>query len=131
MKQTLSVCWCVDGNGQFFYVLDAKTNNISQFKINADGTLSPLNPPSVPDGGGVYTIKTAKTVSGSFLYVTVPESNKILQYKINANGTLTPLSPSFTTSTGDQPAGIAVHPNAPNAYESDRWLARVGCSQGC
>lgn len=67
----------------------------AQYAVNADGSLTPLTPFSVPTGGSTSSIATltGKTTA----YVTSASDNLIYQFDI-ATGALTPLSPPTVSS---------------------------------
>jgi trimeric autotransporter adhesin len=100
----------------------ANANNLSQYvvgtNVGTNGTLSPLNPPTVATGPNPYSLTTDPT--NQFVYVanfTSPGSGpgSISQFSIGADGSLTPLS-TPTIPTGHGPNGIAANPAAPYLY---------------
>ncbi len=107
----------------FAYVVNfsAYTNSvgtISQFVIAPDGSLTPLNPASLPIGFNPYSLTI--DISGRYLYAAnfISPGNSagtVSQFFINSNGSLSPLMPA-TTSTGNGPNDIAVNPNGGFAY---------------
>ena len=48
----------VDPSGQFAYVANFDSNNVSQYGIEADGTLSALTPATVPAGTEPFSVTT-------------------------------------------------------------------------
>jgi 6-phosphogluconolactonase (cycloisomerase 2 family) len=48
----------VDPSGHFAYVANQASDNVSQYRIGADGTLSPLVPDEVPAGTTPYAVTT-------------------------------------------------------------------------
>ncbi len=83
----------VTPNGKNFYIssLNTPNNQVAQYAVNQDGTLTPLAPATVVTG--TFPTWVSITPDGKFLYVTNNKDNTISQFKINADGTLTPLIP--------------------------------------
>ena len=95
----------VDPSGQFLYVVDQDSNQISGFRIAATtGRLSAtLNSPY---NTGALPAFVAISPSNKFLYVTNAGAASISGYSVNpASGELAPSS--ATVSTGSSPAWIA------------------------
>ena len=90
----------VDPSGHTAYVTNLGSDTVSQYRIDATGTLTPLSPPTVSTGTEPSSITVDP--SGHTVYVMNRDSNTISQYSIDATGTLTPLSPP-TVSTGMVP----------------------------
>ena len=82
------------------------TNNVLQFTVGADGTLTPT-PGGVATGNGASGI--AITGDGESAYVANPGSNTISQYSVGTGGALSPRSPA-TVPTGSDPSQIAITP---------------------
>jgi len=102
----------------FVYVVNTyntSTNGtISQFSVNADGTLTPLNPPSVATGVGPFAI--AVDPMGRSAYVANYTGRSVSQYKINSDGTLSPFPSATVPSAGVEAQYITVDPAGHNAY---------------
>ena len=96
------------------YVVNLGDGTISQYTIEADGTLSPMNPASVTNPGmhtvGVSPVGLTIDPSGNFLYVTNSADGTLSQFSIGSEGQLTPLSPS-TVAAGIDPVSIVVAPS--------------------
>jgi DNA-binding beta-propeller fold protein YncE len=100
------------------YVTNLWTDNVSQYDVEADGTLTPKRPATVdafskplgvavhPDGGSVYV---ANFDPLDFV------SGKVSQYTVGGNGVLNPKSPA-TVVSGVSPSGVAVHPDGLSVY---------------
>jgi len=97
----------IDRTGSFLYVIN-NTNNtaagtISQYSIGADGSLSPLNPATVPAGNGTTNAPFYGTidVNGNLFVANLgnalgdPET--VSGYKITATGQLSSLGPDVMT----------------------------------
>jgi DNA-binding beta-propeller fold protein YncE len=135
----------VSPNGQFLYVADsAFSGGISPFRVNADGTLSPIACGTNCTFGSPFGL--AVSPNGKFLYATETLSPKVTPYAINADGSLTPIPCSGSNcSTGSGPEGVAVSPNgqflyvantstgtvSPFAINADGSLTPITCGAGC
>lgn len=84
------------------------TNEINQFSIGADGTLSPLSPVAVASSYQLLSI--AVDPSGKYVYVSNTHSDNITQYSISIDGTLSPLSPP-AIATRSMPYLIFIDPS--------------------
>ncbi|MCW3051031.1 MAG: hypothetical protein JWN14_201 [Chthonomonadales bacterium] len=110
----------VDRTGKFAYVINSKSNSISPFTINADGTLTPLGAAPVALGKAP-SVLTINPVGGSHtLYVAAADATSALlyQFNINADGTLTPLGSGSVASTSG-PLDMVVDPAGKYLYEID------------
>ena len=116
-----------DPSGHYLYVANGGTldsNYVSQFTINSDGTLTPMNPAKVATGSNPASL-TVDPLS-RYLYVTNtgeyvminenPGAGTWSQYSIGANGALTPMSSPMAT-TG--PPSIAADPAGRYVYVAD------------
>lgn len=114
-------CVTIDPSAKFAYVTSGAANSISQYQINANGTLSPLTPFLVPSGGAsgsgtAYDIKVISLASGEYAYVANYFDGTIAQFSLNGTtGQLTPLSPALVT-VGTYALSIAVHPTGKFVY---------------
>jgi 6-phosphogluconolactonase len=95
----------VDPSGQFLYVADSSSNQVSGFRIKAVvGTLSALS--NSPYSSGPAPDFIAISPTNKFLYVSNSGNSSISAYMIDpATGNLIPASGAVPT--GGQPAGIA------------------------
>src|SRR5215510_2985266 len=77
--------------GQFAYVANQFSNDVSGYTINATtGTLTPI--PGSPFAAGAAPSSLAVDPTGKFTYVANQFSNDVSGYTINATtGTLTPI----------------------------------------
>lgn len=98
----------VTQSGQFLYVVNSGSNNVTAFSIGATGLLSPV----APSGAKTNPISTGGTVpksmtispNGSFLYVANSSSHNVTVFQIGANGLLT-LVPPAGSNTNPIPTG--------------------------
>lgn len=99
------VAAAIDPSGQFLYVVDKDSNQVSGFKIKAViGTLSPLS--NSPYNSGPAPDGVAISPTNKFMYVSNSGDSSISAYKIDPiGGDLIPASGAIPT--GAQPAGIA------------------------
>ncbi len=109
--------------GQYAYVTTNmglgfnSQGSVAQFRVNADGTLTPLNPATVAAGASMSDVRVDN--SGRYLYATSGGSLGVFQYSINqADGTLTPLNPPRVPTTGAATAVLFL-PDGTHAYVAD------------
>lgn len=98
----------IDSSGKFLFAENSNDNNLREYAINANGTLTFLN---VAPGVNAISSLTSNPQKEA-LYLT-SDANTFLQFKINPNGSLTALAPP---SLPTQPDQIAVAPNGKYAY---------------
>lgn len=109
--------------GQYLYVSNFGSNNVSGFTIASDGTLSPTNQSPYPAGIGPQAM-VADPVE-NFLFVADFTSNQISAYKISAaSGQLSPLAPA-AVSTGMTPVDIAIDPTGVYLYTANLAAASL------
>jgi 6-phosphogluconolactonase (cycloisomerase 2 family) len=97
-----AACWAIlSKNGQFGYVTNAGTGNISGFAIGSNGALSLLNADGVTATTGGNPTDMAMAHNGRFLYARVAALSQIAIFAVNADGSLTAL-PALTGT----PAGL-------------------------
>jgi hypothetical protein len=103
------------------YVVNAGDGTISQYDIEADQSLTPMNPATVTNAGmhtfGAAPVAATIGPSGSSLYVTNAADNTVSQFSISGQGQLAPLTPS-SVATGLDPVAIAgaLAPDSPASY---------------
>ncbi len=103
----------VHPSNRFVYSANLGDGSISQFAVNADGTLQQLNPPNVATGGGTDSIAVDPT--GKFLYAVSGVNGKIVQFSIGTDGKLTPLFPA-AVSAGNGAHYLAIDPSGKYLY---------------
>lgn len=92
------------------YVVNVGDGTISQYYIEPDNTLAPMNPATVTNPG-MQILSTAGTSAaavdptGQFLYVANTADDTVSQFSIGSDGQLTPLTPA-ALATGIQPISI-------------------------
>ncbi len=103
----------VDPSGKFVYVANDLSDNVSQYTIGPDGSLTPMTTPTVPAGSGPFSITVDP--SGKFVYVANDLSDNVSQYTIGPDGSLTPMT-TPTVPAGSGPFSITVDPSGKYAY---------------
>jgi 6-phosphogluconolactonase (cycloisomerase 2 family) len=109
-------------NGQYLYVANANSNNISIFGVDvATGALTSIGTTAT----GNYPSSLAIDRSGSFLYVTNGNSNSVSGFIISpANGNLAQVAGSpFTVMTN--PRDVVIDPSNKFAYVASSVANRV------
>jgi len=94
---------------QYAYAVnDDASGTVSQYAIEANGTLSPMSPATVPAGTNPYAIAVDPT--GHYAYVANYGSANVWQYTIGTGGALSPMG-TATVGAGNGPNGITVKGN--------------------
>jgi 6-phosphogluconolactonase len=115
-------------NGQFLYVANSGSNDITAFSIGATGLLSLI----APSGANANPIKTSVTApkglaispNGSFLYVANSSAQNVTVFQIGTNGLLT-LVPAAGSNTnpiltgGTTPNSLMISPNGQFLYSAN------------
>ncbi|MGE0812628.1 MAG: lactonase family protein [Vicinamibacterales bacterium] len=98
-----AACWAIlSKNGQFGYVTNAGTGNISGFSVDRDGTVALLDASGVTATTGGNPTDMAMSHDGRYLYARVAALAEIAVFRIGPDGALAPLAPLTGT-----PAGLA------------------------
>ena len=115
---------CISGNKQFAYVTGPGTNEVFQFQIHSNGSLTPLNPGNVASGSNPTSV--AFRPAGDFAYIANSAGNNVTLLAVNkGNGQLTvPVStspipqptPPNIFNTGTTPVAVVAHPVSPFLY---------------
>jgi uncharacterized repeat protein (TIGR02543 family) len=128
----------VDPSGKYMYVSNARGSDpigdygfLSQFTINADGSLTPMSTPTFypagpfPQGGAVHP-------SGKWYYVTIAGGdspwNIVSQNTIGTNGMLSAMSPPTVISGSgghNSNQAVAIDPSGKYAYVVNGGAATV------
>jgi len=98
---------------QYAYVVNNGNNSVSQYAIDASGTLSPLSVATVATGKSPQSVTVDP--SNKYVYVTNLTDNTISQYVIQSDGTLLPNTPA-TVATGHGPWAVTFSPSGAFAY---------------
>jgi len=106
-------------NNQFLYACNSQDGNIYQYTVGSDGTLTPMTPPSVPNGSKtvpdqVLTLSSSGTPT--WLFVTNSGTGTVSAYPISSSG---PLGTAVTTTGFRVPFGMAINASGTVLYVSD------------
>jgi len=110
---TNAVAIATTSDSRFAYAVNEAQGNISQFRINGDGTLIVLNPATAQ--AGTAPVAIAVTPNHSFVYVLNKGDDMIEEYAIAGNGTLSPLTPPTVGVAADGDS-LAITPNGGFLY---------------
>ena len=99
----------IDSSGTHLYTANRLDNSVSEFTINADGSLTELSDSPI---GETFSgpVNLLIDQSGKYLYVANQASSNLAAYSIGSDGALTLLTGSPFT-TGSQPSFIASDPS--------------------
>jgi DNA-binding beta-propeller fold protein YncE len=115
-----------DPSGKYVYVATSVNfglgGGVWQYRIGADGALTPMTPASVAVGPGPSSVTVAP--SGKYVYVT-NNINDVSQYTIGEDGALTPMNPP-TVPARSNPHSITLDPSGRYAYvaNSDKTVSQ-------
>ncbi len=111
----------VTPNGKYLYSTvdglggDGDGTTVDQYRINSEGSLTPLSPASVPTGFG--PVQVAVSPDGKNAYVASYAAATVTEYSIASNGSLHSIG---TLSSGYMfPEGVAVSRNGSSVYVVD------------
>lgn len=85
-----ALCW-VAAAGQYYYVANAGSANVSAYTIAADGTPTLLDGTGLPTATAPGPIDLAASSDGQFLYVESGSSGSVNEFKVNSDGSLSDL----------------------------------------
>lgn len=89
--QSASCCTAITPNGQFAYIANTGSGNISGYNIGFEGALTLLDAKGVAAVTRGKPIELALTGDGEFLYTLVSETNEIAAYRVQPDGSLRPI----------------------------------------
>jgi 6-phosphogluconolactonase len=83
-------------------------NDVSQYTINLNGTLTAMNPnPTITAGSTSQSVTVAgNSLVGKYVYVANLNSNNVSQYTIGVGGALQSMIPQATVATGSFPYSV-------------------------
>ena len=112
--------WAIalSANGTRAYVVCYANNLLFEYKVAANGTLSPLG--SI--GAGANPDAIALSANGTSAYVTNQGYSSVSQYTVAANGRL---SYNGQFATGGGPSGVALSADGKSAYVTNRFSNTV------
>lgn len=117
-------------DGRFAYFVSLREDLIAQFAVDSDGTLTPLDPPTVaaPEGSGPRHL--VFDAAGTSLYVNTEYSGEALRYRRNpATGLLTAAErvANVPTDRGLSPSRFGANPRKEDlVWGSDLHLSTDG-----
>jgi len=124
---------CASGHKQFVYVTGQGTNEVFEFRAQADGSLLPLGTPNFPVGSNPSALRPH--TSGDFLYITDFSGNDVTLLDINAsNGDLSvptsisivsPINPPNIFATDKGPVSLAMSPTAPFLFAVNQTASNI------
>jgi 6-phosphogluconolactonase len=124
---------CISGGKQFGYLTGPGTNEVFQFRLLANGTLAPLDPPNAAVGSNPVSVLIHP--SGLFAYIanfagnnvtllSVNKGNGELAVPTNTNPVPSPTPPNiFNTQTG--PVALAISPNGSFLYALNQTSGNI------
>jgi 6-phosphogluconolactonase (cycloisomerase 2 family) len=83
-----ALCWIVKA-GDFYYVTNTGSNNVSGYRIDGNGTPSLVGPTGVVATTEQGPIDMTAAAGGRFLYVQTGLGGTLDQFRVNGDGTLT------------------------------------------
>jgi 6-phosphogluconolactonase len=108
--------------GNFLYVANASSNDIYEFMINPDGSLSPIMAATTTVAAGVGPTAMITDPSSKYFYVVANGGSQVIGYTFNqVNGELTALSTNGgVVSTGANPVAISIR--STGSTNGNFWL---------
>ena len=97
----------------FAYATNYDSNSVSQYKIDSDGSLSPLSTPTVETDQHPFSISVEP--SGEYVYVSNWGSSTVSQFRIGDDGMLSKIG-SGSVPTGVGPNAVTIDPANKHAY---------------
>jgi len=107
----------VDPSGQFVYVANETSNDVSVFRIDAGGVLAAIA--TVPITEGSTPIRVALDPTGKFAYVANRNSANVSAFTVEPTGQLTRVMGS-PYITGQGPFSVTLDPAGQFAYTADQ-----------
>jgi 6-phosphogluconolactonase (cycloisomerase 2 family) len=86
----MALCWIVKA-GEFYYVTNTGSNNVSGYRIDRDGTPTLIGPTGVVATTEAGPIDVTTAARGRFLYVQTGTAGTVDEFRVNGDGTLTKL----------------------------------------
>jgi 6-phosphogluconolactonase (cycloisomerase 2 family) len=86
----MALCWIVKA-GEFFYVTNTASDNVSGYRIDSDGTPTLIGPTGIVATTEAGPIDMTTAAGGRFLYVQTGSAGTVNEFRVNGDGTLTKL----------------------------------------
>ena len=119
-----SLTGCISANKQFAYVAGPGTNEVFQFQIHSNGSITPLNPANTAVGSSPSSV--AITPAGDFAYIANSAGDNVTLLAVNkGNGQLSiplntspipPTTPPNIFNSGTGPVALVADSSAPFLY---------------
>ncbi len=119
---------CIKSNKQFAYVTGPGTNEVFQFQMHSNGSITALSLPQSPVGSNPVAVVIHPP--GDFAYIANFSGNNVTLLDVNkGNGQLSvpvntspipPPTPANIFNTGTGPIAIAISPAAPFLYVANQ-----------
>jgi|GEM_PF-372156 len=106
----------VDPRGQFAYVANNFSHDVSQYRIQPDGSLTPITGKTVPTGLNPWAITVEP--NSKYVYVTNDGEGTTGQYLIGGKGELTEIGKRISTG-GTSPRSITADPSGRFLYAAN------------
>jgi 6-phosphogluconolactonase (cycloisomerase 2 family) len=112
----------IDPTSHYLYVANIGDDNIGQYIINSDGTLSPMTVPTVVSGSqpGGHPVDIAIDPTGKYVYVANQGDGSISQYTVGNDGSLTAMATPFVLTGGTATSSVNVDPTGHFVYATNR-----------
>ncbi len=115
----------IDPSAKYLYVANLGDNNVGQYTINTDGTLTPLltvtaTQGTVPSGHQPAGIAIAKIGAAHYVYVANQGDGTISQYTVGSDGGLTPMATADVAAGGTGTSSVTVDPTGHFVYATNR-----------
>lgn len=113
----------IDPSGKYLYVANFGDNNIGQYTINADGTLSPLTNVGAPAGlvsSGLQPDGIAIDPTGHYVYTANKGDGTVSQFTVGNDGGLVPMTTAHVFTNGNGPSAVMVDPTGQYVYVPNR-----------
>jgi 6-phosphogluconolactonase len=124
---------CASSHKEFAYVVGQGTNEVFEFRLQNNGTLTPLGTPNFAVGSNPSAV-TAQT-AGNFLYIAAFAGNDVTLLDINhsngnlsvpvSNSVVVPVNPPNIFNTGTGPISMAMSPTSPFLYVANQTSGNI------
>ena len=112
----------IDPTSHFLYVANLGDDNVGQYTINSDGTLSAMTVPTVVSGSqpGGHPVGIAIDPTGHYVYVANQGDGSISQYTVGNDGSLTAMATPAVSTGGTATSSVNVDPTGQYVYATNR-----------
>ena len=114
----------VDPKGRAVYVANYGDGTVSQYTLDADGSLTPMTHASVPSDSGAATVTV--DAAGKYAYVTNFNAGNIAQFTIAANGSLSPMPTALVNDVANGgPNALVIDRTGQNVYVANLYTGNI------